>query len=181
MVDSEITWDADLDWWLNAADANAGLRSAFGGALEAQRVGAVRTPAAWSWQKGDVPEGAQWWRRPRSTDPADRDGEYTDGQIAGFARGRAIYSRWIRLSGPCRAVLVVYYTPRQYYPPGVRGRLGVLAPVALLVAEDRETVVTACQAGPVPDMVRETQDVVNRAHARWWQTRLAGRVAGVAA
>ncbi len=170
-TDREL-WDTDLDWYLNVYDSTAGQRSSFGASLDAQRDLATTTPAKWGWSKRETPDGVQWWRRPQQQHTAERDGEYTDGQVKAFSRGRKIHLRWCRCSQPVREVLSAYYLPRQYYPPGVKGRLGEFAAVALLVSEDLIALADRCQfpTGWERDK-SEAEDVVRRAHRQWSATR----------
>jgi len=99
-----------------------------------------------------------------------------------IARARRLQSIWACMRPEARALLLVHYTPRNHWPPGVLPHLGRLSALCLHLAPRRASLEMACSNAILPQhaaTIRRALDRARRALAaahRAWRAAKADHV-----
>lgn len=156
-------FDDDIAWYIQCSASALGERGTLGAAIAMMKRGSVASSGV-----------------PNSDLYSDRQvGWSENGPILGdIERARRLDKVWRRVPREHQHVLLVRYTTRSEWPPGVEAWLGPLCGVALLCAPDPAKLLKACENASegnskavIDGALKRAQRASRRAHEAWQQAR----------
>lgn len=156
-------YDDDIAWYIQCAASALGERGTLGAAIAMVKRGSVASSGV-----------------PNSDLYSDRQvGWSENGPILGdIERARRLDRVWRRVPREHQHVLLVRYTTRSEWPPGVEAWLGPLCGVALLLAPDPAKLLKACENASkenhkavIEGALKRAQRANQKAHEAWRKAR----------